>query len=68
MKKRLAKKIYGTRRGRRDSPRIAFAGAGGYYGNGERIEPWPWNRQTWEKACKVWWRAFHGVNWGRRWP
>jgi hypothetical protein len=44
MKKRIAKKIYRARRGRPDSPRLAF----------ERGD-WPWNRQTWQTACRVWW-------------
>lgn len=47
MNKRQAKKIFDARRDRPDSPRIAF----------ERLDSgdWPWNKQTWETASRVWW-------------
>ncbi len=54
MNKRQAKKIFRTRRNRLDSPRIAFESAGHVLGNGQIVEPWPWNRQTWEQAANFW--------------
>lgn len=44
MKKRLMKKIFCARRGRPDSPKLAFE-----RGN------WPWNAETWERAARAWW-------------
>lgn len=44
MKKRLMKKIFCARRGRPDSPKLAFM-------RGD----WPWNAQTWERAAQKWW-------------